>query len=198
MLKLLRTTSLSLVLAGVPLLAGAQTSKTPSIDFGRTTVQLSGSFASFIQSTGAVLTDLQGNPLQNNSFTLRAVAGAFDLTTSVGEVEHTGGLLINAAGVTARIENLTLDTTNAAAPAITAQVIYNDHFVGRIALFAVAPPAGFALPLVPQAGVLQVNNLGLSLAAPAATTLSALFGTQIPAGTAIGTANVYAVLSPTN
>src|SRR5258705_9218521 len=86
-------------LACTPSLMHAQSpSQTPSVDFGRTTVQLNSEFVNSIQVLGAVLTDLHNNPLQNNSFTVRATAGAIDLTTSAGEVEHTGGLLVNAAG----------------------------------------------------------------------------------------------------
>lgn len=196
-----RQVTFALLLASAPMLvaqSATNPSSTPSIQFGRTTISLNSTFAAFIQSTGAVLTDLNNNPLQNNSFTLPIVTGAFDLTTAVGEVEHTGGLVINAAGTTARIENFTLDTTNPAAPVITAEIIYRDHFQGRLALFSVVPPANFALPLATPQGVIEVNGLSLFLAPQAASTISALFGTPIPAGTPIGTANVYAVTTPVN
>src|SRR5260370_32833322 len=87
-------------------------SQTPSVDLGRTTVQLSSSFVNSIQGLGAVITDLRNNPLQNNSFTVRATGGALDLTTSAGEIQHTGGLLINAAGLRFCMHDLPLDTTN--------------------------------------------------------------------------------------
>jgi len=187
-------------LACTPSLVHAQSpSQTPSVDFGRTTVQLSSSFVSSIQGLGAVITDLHNNPLQDNSFTVRATGGAVDLTTSAGEIEHTGGLLVNAAGTIIRIQNFTLDTSNPTNIVITAEYIVNDHFASRIALFNVQPPPTLTLPLQLQSGVLQVNGLVLTLAPAAASTLNTIFGGPVvQAGTNIGTANAYVVFSPSN
>jgi hypothetical protein len=188
------------VLACAPSLLSAQTpSQTPSIDFGRTTIQLNPGFLNSVQALGASITDLHGNAIQNSSITFRATGGALDLTTSAGEVEHTGGLLINAAGTILRIQNLTFDSSNPAAPIVTAEFIVNDHFVARMALYNVQPPAGATLPLQPQNGVLQVNGLGLTLASATASAINAVLGGQyVQAGTPIGTANVYLVFSPVN
>src|SRR5947208_14816857 len=134
-----------LALACMPSLVHAQSpSQTPSVDFGRTTVQLSSSFLNSIQGLGAVITDLHNHPLQNNSFTVRATGGAFDLATSAGEIQHTGGLLVNAAGTIIRIQNLILDTSNSNTLVITADYVINDHFAARIALFKVQSPDGLA------------------------------------------------------
>lgn len=199
MKRSLSTAVILLALACTPVVQAQTPSQTPSVDFGRTTVQLGSSFLNSIQGLGAVITDLRGNPLQNNAFTIRAVAGAFDLTNAAGEVEHTGGLLINAAGTVLRIQNLTLDTSNPSGPVITAEFIVSDHFVSRMALFNVQPPAGFSLPLQLQAGVLQVNGLVLTLAPATATALNTVFQAQVvQAGTNIGTANIYVVFSPSN
>jgi hypothetical protein len=174
-------------------------SQTPSVDFGRTTVQLSSSFVNSIQGLGAVITDLHNNVLQNNSFTVRATGGALDLATSAGEIQHTGGLLVNAAGTIIRIQNFTLDTSNPTNIVITADYIVNDHFAARIALFNVQPPPTLTLPLQLQSGVLQVNGLVLTLAPAAASTLNTIFGGPVvQAGTNIGTANAYVVFSPGN
>jgi hypothetical protein len=173
-------------------------SQTPSVDFGRTTVQLNSSFVNSIQGLGAVITDLHNNPLQDNSFTVRATAGALDLTTSAGEIEHTGGLLVNAAGTILRIQNFTLDTSNPTNLVITAQFIVNDHFAARLALFNVQPPPNLTLPLQLQSGVLQVNGLVLTLAPATASALNSIFGQVVQAGTNIGTANAYVVFSPSN
>jgi hypothetical protein len=174
-------------------------SQTPSVEFGRTTVQLSSSFVNSIQGLGAVITDLRNNPLQNNSFTVRATGGALDLTTSAGEIQHAGGLLVNAAGTILRIQNLTLDTSNPTNLVITADYIINDHFASRIALFNVQPPAGLTLPLQLQSGVLQVDGLVLTLAPATASTIDTLLGGQyVQAGENIGTANAYVVFSPSN
>jgi|GEM_PF-1649679 len=200
MKRSLSKAALLVALACTPVIMHAQTpSQTPSVDFGRTTVQLSPSFLNSIQGLGATITDLKNNPLQNNSITFRATGGAVDLTTSAGEIEHTGGLLVNAAGTIVRIQNFIIDTSNPTNPVITAQFIVSDHFVVRIALFNIQPPAGFSLPLQLQSGVLQENGLILTLAPATATALNTLFGGQVvQAGTNIGTANAYVVFSPTN
>jgi len=200
MKRSLSKATLLFALACTPSLMHAQSpSQTPSVDFGRTTVQLGSSFLNSIAGLGAVITDLHNHALQDNSFTLRATGGAVDLTTSAGEVQHTGGLLVNAAGTIIRIQNFTLDTSNPTNLVITADYIVNDHFASRIALFNVQPPPNMGLPLAVQAGVLQVNGLILTLAPATASTLNTLFGGQVvQAGTNIGTANVYVVLSPNN
>jgi hypothetical protein len=200
MKRSLSKAALFIALACTPTLVLAQTpSQTPSVDFGRTTVQLGDSFINSIQGLGAVITDLQNNPLKNNAFTVRATGGALDLTTSTGEIEHTGGLLVNAAGTILRIQNLTLDTSNPTGVVITAQFIVNDHFVSRLALFNVQPPAGLTLPLQLQSGVLQVNGLVLTLAPATASAINTVLGGQyVQAGTNIGTANAYVVFSPSN
>jgi hypothetical protein len=187
-------------LACTPSLVHAQSpSQTPSVDFGRTTVQLSASFINSIQGLGAVITDLRNNPLQNNSFTVRATGGSLDLTNATGEIQHTGGLLVNAAGTIIRIQNFTFDTSNPTNLVITADYIVNDHFASRVALFSVQPPPTLTLPLQVQSGVLQLNGLVLSLAPAAASTLNSIFGGPVvQAGTNIGTANVYVVFSPGN
>jgi hypothetical protein len=200
MKRSLSTAVVLFALACAPSLLSAQaSSQTPSVDFGRTTVQLGSSFLNAIQGLGAVITDLHSNPLQNNAITFRATGGALDLTTSAGEVEHTGGLLINAAGTILRIQNLTLDTSNPTAPVVTAEFIVNDHFVARMALFNLQPPAGLTLPFQLQAGVLQINGIGLTLAPATATAINTVLGGQyLQAGTPIGTANAYVVFSPVN
>jgi len=200
MKRSLSKATLLFALACTPTLVHAQSpSQTPSVDFGRTTVQLGSSFVNSIAGLGAVITDLHNHALQDNSFTLRATGGAVDLTTSAGEVQHSGGLLVNAAGTIIRIQNFTLDTSNPTNLVITADYIVNDHFASRIALFNVQPPPNMGLPLAVQAGVLQVNGLILTLAPATASTLNTLFGGQVvQAGTNIGTANVYVVLSPNN
>ena len=192
--------TLLFALACMPSLGHAQsTSQTPSVDFGRTTVQLGSSFLNSIQGLGAVITDLHNHALQDNSFTVRATGGAIDLTTSAGEVQHTGGFLVNAAGTIIRIQNFTFDTSNPTSLVITADFIVNDHFASRIALFNVQPPPTLTLPLQVQSGVLQVNGLVLTLAPATVSTLNAMFGGPVvQAGENIGTANVYVVFSPTN
>jgi hypothetical protein len=198
-LSLSKATLLVALACMSPLGHAQSPSQTPTVDFGRTTVQLSSSFVNSIQGLGAVITDIHNQPLQDNSFTIRATGGSVDLTTSAGEIQHTGGLLVNAAGTIIRIQNFTLDTSNPTSLVITADYIVNDHFASRVPLFNVQPPPSLTLPLQLQSGVLQVNGLVLTLAPATASTLNTIFGGPVvQAGTNIGTANTYLVFSPTN
>jgi hypothetical protein len=192
--------ALVVALASIGSMVNAQTpSNTPSVQYGTTTVQLDSNFVNSLQGMGAVLTDTHGVPLQNNAFTARAVAGVLDLTTCAGEIEHTGGLVINILGAVIRFQNLTIDVSNPYNPVMTAEYILNDHFVARMALFNIAPPAGFSLPFTLQSGSLQENGLILTLAPASASALDNLFGgPYLQAGMSMGTANSLVTFSAIN
>jgi len=164
-----------------------------SVSSGSTTVQLS---TAFINSLGATVTDLQGNPLPNNTITFQAASGALDLSLAAGEVQHKGGLIINAGGMQIRLENWTIDTSTPTASIISAEFIMNGHFDFRLPLFNVQPPPGFMIPITLQSGALQLNGLTLTIAPAMASTLYSLFGGPVVhAGASAGTANANVVFS---
>jgi hypothetical protein len=165
-----------------------------TVNSGTTTIKLD---AGFINSLGAYITDLQGNPLQNNSITFTGVAGALDLQTAAGEIEHKGGMIINAGGMVIRLENFTLDTHYPPAAVISAEFIMNGHYDFRLPLFSVQAPPGFMIPLtLLPSGALQQNNLILTIAPETAGTFYALFGGPVvQPGAYAGTANSYIVFS---
>lgn len=169
----------------------------PSVDYGRTTLNLS-TFASSFQ--GATITDLKGNPLLNNTITFEATGGVLDLTTGAGTIEHKGGLRVDAGGGTIiRIQNFILDTTTPAAPVITADFILNDHFGAHLPLFSIQPPAGTTLPLQLTAGTLQQNNFRLTITPSTAAAFNSFFGDQVvQPGVTVGYMNNYFVFSPMN
>jgi hypothetical protein len=200
MKRFFRKAALVVAVASIGSMVNAQTpSNTPSVQYGSTAVQLDSNFVNSLQGLGAVFTDTHGNPLQNNVFTVQAVAGVLDLTNSAGEVEHTGGLVVNVLGAIIRFQNLTIDVSNPYNPVMTAEYILNDHFVARLALFNIAPPAGFSLPFTLQSGSLRVNGLILTLAPASATALDNLFGgPYLQAGASMGTANSFVTFSALN
>lgn len=173
--------------------------QSPSVVYGRTTLQLNSNFVNSFQGQGAVLTDLDFHPFLNNSVTFPAKGGAVDMGSAKGEVYHSGGILAVAGGNTIRIQDLVLDTSNPGAPLFTALVVVNTLVQGRMPLFNVQPPPGFSLPLPLQADILQENGLGLFLTSAMASEINNVFGGQVvQAGTYIGTANAYLLFSPTN
>ncbi len=190
----------SLVLVGVvtvlSLLHVPAWAQARTIVYGRTNIQFSGSFQQGLASLGATVTDLSGNALKDGSTLFRATTGVIDLQTAVGEVVHAGGYIVSAGGTTITIQNLILDTTNPAGPVFTGVFSINSTVQGRFPVFSPQPPAGFSLPLQPQQGTAQINGFSLTLAPAAASIINGVFGAEVlPAGTAIGTADVYTVLS---
>ena len=165
--------------------------------FGRTEIQFSQNFTSFVGALGGSLSDLNLVTLPSSNLILPVTAGAFNPTTAIGEVEHASGFTICGGGKAIRLENLTVDTTNGMAPVVTAVFVFNNTVLGRMPLFNVQYPSGVTLPLQTNAGVLQVSGLKLSLAPIAAASLNSIFGiTAIPAGLNAGTASVYVVFAP--
>ena len=165
--------------------------------FGRTTVQFSQTFTSFVGALGGSLNDLNLVALPTTNLVLPVTAGAFNPQTAIGEVEHASGFTIEGGGKAIRLENLTIDTTNGMAPVVTAVFVFNNTVLGRMPLFNVQYPAGLTLPLQTSVGVLQVNGLKLTLAPIAAGSLNSIFGiTAIPAGLNAGTASTYIVFAP--
>ena len=169
-----------------------------SVVYGRTTIKLNQAFVGTFQ--GALITDLNLNPLQNDTIIFEATGGAVDLATTTGEVQHKGGLLINAGnGIVLRIQNFALDTTYPASPVITALFLLNGQYGARLPLFTVTRATIPTLPLVTHANVLKENGLKLTIAPDTATLINQLFGAgTLQAGVAAGSAETYLVLSPTN
>ena len=167
--------------------------QTPSVVYGRTTIQLNAD--TFL---GASVTYLGGNPFQNNAITFEATGGAFALATGAGEVEHKGGILVNASGTILRIQDFTLDTTNPAASVMTALFILNGHVLGRAAMFNVQGAPGTTVPFTLTSGTLQLNDLSLTLAPGGVAFLNQAFGAgSIKPGISVGTASSYIVFTAT-
>lgn len=169
-------------------------SNTNTVVYGRTNLQLSTGFVQAISGTGVVLTDLNGAPLQNNGITFKISSGVFSLQNFAGEIDHIGGLTATTSAVSIRIQNLVLDLSNPQAPVVTALFVANNVFYGRNPLFNLQFPSDFSLSPVQQ-GVLQTTNFNVTLAPAASSMLSNLLGNTLPAGTPIGTLNLYGVLA---
>lgn len=184
----------SVCLAPAAALVAQANSNTNTIVYGRSTLQLNSSFIQGLQGTGAVLTDLSGAPLANNSFVFKISGGVFSLQSLVGEVDHVGGIVATANGVSLRMQNPILDLTHPQTPVVTAVFVLNNVYVGRIALFNLQVAGGTALSPVENSAI-QVSNFQTALAPAAAAYLSQNLGSTVPANTPIGTTSVYAVFA---
>lgn len=176
----------------------AQAQATSTIEYGRTTLIFAPSFTSGIAGLGAQLGGVGFSSVDSSgTIVFPVVGGAVDLQTSQAQIDHIGGISVNANGLQLRLQNFVVDSTNSLV--LTAILVVNNKLVGRIPLFDLAPPAGTSLPLPTTAGVLQINGFNVTFNATGASRINAIFGNNaIPAGMLVGTLNLYAVLSPSS
>ena len=169
-----------------------------SIVSGRTTLELNSGFVQSVQSLGADFTDLGLASLQNGSVTFPIATGNVDLNTAAGEVQHKGGLVIQADGGQIQLLDWTLDITGPT-PLISVLFVVNGSVMGRFPLFLVQPPVDMPLPLQVQGGVIPIKQASLFLSQAGASTFNNLFGLsgdqQLQTYTAVGNIDVYAVLA---
>ena len=174
---------------------GVAQSPTASVVSGTTTIMFDSNFVNGLHSLGATMFDQNSQVLPNNTISFPAVTGAVDTMTVAGEIEHTGGIIVNANGNFIRLENLTLDMTTPSAPVITSDIVFFNRFQGRIQLFNFVRTRGFSV----SSDLFTENALTLTLAPGVVSTLNTLFGTQaLRVGTFVGTANVSTNLAPVN
>ncbi len=169
---------------------------TSTIEYGRSILHFDPSFTGGIASLGAQLGGVGFSNLDSaGNIVFPVVNGAVDLQTSQGEVNHLGGISVIANGLQLRLQNFVIDTTGA--PVMTAILVVNNKFYGRIPLFNLTPPPGTSLPLPTTLGVLQLNGFVVTFNATGAATINKVFGNNaIPAGMLVGSLNLYAIISP--
>ena len=195
MKKLLSKIATVVTLAVASTLA-VQAQLASTVEYGRTTLIFDPSFTAGISSLGAQLGGTGFSSVDSSgTIVFPVVSGAVDLQTGLAELNHLGGLSVNANGLHLRLQNFLIDTTGA--PSITCLLIVNNQLIRRIPLFSLTLPPGISLPLPTTAGVLQVNSLGVTISPGGAAAINSVFGNNaIPGGMLVGTMNIYAVLSP--
>lgn len=185
----------AVVLAATSMLPAQQVR---SIVSGRTTMQLNSNFVQSVQALGANFTDLGLAALQNGSVTFPIATGSVDLNTVAGELQHKGGLVIQAEDETIQLLDWKLDITGSQ-PTISVLFVINGSITGRFPLFLVQPPVDLALPLQPQGGIIFIKQASLFLSQAGAATFNNLFGLsgdrQLQAYAPVGNIDVYAVLA---
>ncbi len=118
-------------------------------------------------------------------------AGAVDLGSIKGEIDHAGGLSLSAGGTKVELSAFLIEI-NDKRPVLTGLAVVNDNLVGRLPLFDVHLSAARI-----DAGddVLKVDWVQLTLAQEAADALNKIFNvTAFTNGFPIGTAKVLAFL----
>lgn len=184
--SLLSTFALFIALSVAGSNAFAQQTKT--LSEGVTSVTLSSTFVDALTSLSLTPGTVAPTELERGKASFPVIGGALDLATGKGNILHSGGLTLNAGDTHVALQSFIIDTT--ATPVITGLVSVNGTLIGRIPLFDITLPAGFSVPLNPRGWVLQLKGVGLALDPAAASALSGVFKTTVPAGLPIGTANV--------
>ncbi len=162
--------------------------------FGTTNVNLSSGFLDALQSLNVTPGVIGPTQLFGTEVNFPIIGGAFDLDTTLGNVEHAGGLTLTAGNTVLGIQNFTIDTTGAA-PVITGLAVLNGAVLGRVTLFDLVLPSNVKPPLNLYYGsVFYLNGVSVNLDGGAAKTLNHIFGTTaFKGGFNIGTAKVEAL-----
>lgn len=192
-MKTLRTV-LATGVAGAALAAASVADAAPTaVNLGGdTNVALASSFLSALQSLGVSPGPVFPGQIESIKGAPHAVfpitTGAIDFGTVTGEIDHAGGLSLTAGSTRVELTAFAIDLSGTA-PAITGIVTANGNFVGRIPLFDLGLSS---VQIQNGDGILRIRDVSLTLDPTAATALSGVFGTTVPAHIAIGTASVAA------
>jgi hypothetical protein len=192
--SLARKTGILAALCLMSVAAFAQQTKT--VDFGQTSVALSSTLTSALQSLNVSLGTVSPTHVFGGTATFPVTGGAIDLDTALANILHSGGLTLEAGNTQVRLQSFNIDTTGAT-PVLTGLVVVNNQLVGRLPLFNLTLPSGITLPLQLEAGfILQLKGVGVTLTPQAAAALNKVFSVKaFTGGLDIGTASVFAIVS---
>ena len=158
---------------------------------GDTRVQLSGDLVGALTSLGVSVRATYPARLRGAHAAFPIPGGELDLGSLKGEVDHAGGLTLQAGATQVNLSSYTIDTTGAT-PVLTGLVKLNDSVLGRLPLFDITLVSAPAVRgLHARAGSVQLDNVKLTLNAEAAEALNAVFNvTAFQAGLPVGTARL--------
>jgi hypothetical protein len=165
---------------------------------GDTNVALAASFLSALESLGVTPGAVFPGQIESINGAPHAVfpitTGALDFGSVSGEIDHSGGLSLTAGSTRVELTGYAIDLYGTT-PVLTGLVSADGNFVGRIPLFDLDLSS---VRIAKGSGVIRIRDVGLTLDPVAATALSGVFGTTVPAHIAVGTANVTATYPAAN
>ena len=153
--RLLRRLSLAAPTAAALLLASstfaAAADSIYPTEGGRTTLTLSKALEADITAAKATLTTVPGAQLDGDQIAFGLSTGEIDLANAQGQIVHNGGITLTAGAKQVTLDSLMLTTFGEQAY-VSALVIANGRFVGRINVFDITLPSTLTLPITPKSG----------------------------------------------
>jgi hypothetical protein len=146
-----------------------------STEGGRTTLTLSTAFLGDISAAGATTKTSAGAQLDGNQVAFGLSTGEINLANAEGQIVHNGGITLTAGKKQVTLDSFTLTTFGDQAY-VSALIIANGHFVGRMNVFDVSLPSDLKLPLVTKNGDFSLG-LSWNLDPAGATALNDALGT---------------------
>lgn len=191
-----RSLLLSAALAAVLCLPCVSAVAAPTVNtkHGETRVVLCDTFLGALGNLGVAASPSFPARLQRGVARFPIPTGEIDLASARGEIVHSGGLNLQAGGLTVNLSSFVIDTTGDS-PVLTGLVKANDSLVARIELFDLKLMAAPDVTRTGRAGRLIIRDVAVTLSAEAAAALNDVFNvTAFQAGLPIGTARVNSYL----
>lgn len=187
-----RSAFLSTALAALLCLPCAVAGAAPTVSTvgGDTRVVLSETFLGALGRLGVAASPSYPGKLRRGEARFPIPTGEIDLGSARGEIVHSGGLNLQAGGLTVNLSSFVIDTTGDS-PVLTGLVKANDSLVARLQLFDLQLTAAPDATQTGRVGPLSIRDVAVTLSAEAAAALNDVFNvTAFQAGLPIGTARV--------
>ena len=147
------------------------------VDGGRTTKTLTKGFIDTLANLNIVPTAGNTSQLYDGVIDFPITSGAISLKTASGQLVHSGGINLTMGAKVVHLDSFIINTLSDT-PFVTALVVVDGKFVGRIKLFDVELPSDLTLPIVPHDGDFFLSGVKLTLDEEAATTLNQAFSVK--------------------
>jgi hypothetical protein len=159
-----------------PIIAQAQ--KIYIVDGGRTTLTLSKTVMADFTKLGITPTAIAGSQLYNNQIYFPITSGAVNLENAYGQMLHAGGINLTAGTKQVRLDSFIFSTSGEES-LVTALVIVDGKFLGRIRVFDLELPSNLSLPLDPKDGDFFLGGVKWNLDPQAVAALNDAFKTNV-------------------
>jgi len=153
----------------------AQAQSIYPIEGGRTTVTFTDGFLSELGSLKVTPAAVYGSQLYGSKIFFPITSGAVSLDSARGQIVHSGGIALTAGSTEVRAESFIISILDDKAAFITALVVANGRFAGRIKLFDIELPSDITLPLDPKDGDFFLSDVKVKLSTEGAAALNDAF-----------------------